>query len=234
MRGSAFQAELCTPAKMTLILRPRPILSLSCSPPLKALHHHQDLKPPLPPRGLHQGHAHQLHGHHAGASLMDRVARIGSFHSLACQPATWPNAIVSLGYGRPCPVQAACSPPNHLLVRINTHPTTPPRPKGLEDQLLGKVVRHERADLEEARDRLVVSIAADTRQLQARVQGGGGRGERRCRSTRQLCALKGCSGLARERLPRLSLGPELKAPLDIKPASALTPGPRGPHPAAAA
>ncbi|KAI8465887.1 MAG: dynein heavy chain 7 [Monoraphidium minutum] len=43
--------------------------------------------------------------------------------------------------------------------------------KGLEDQLLGEVVRRERSDLEEARDRLVVSIAADKRQLQARARG---------------------------------------------------------------
>eukprot|EP00198_Chlamydomonas_reinhardtii_P006936 XP_001696272.1 dynein heavy chain 3 [Chlamydomonas reinhardtii] len=38
-------------------------------------------------------------------------------------------------------------------------------PKGLEDQLLGDVVRHERPDLEEAKDRLVVSLSADKRQL---------------------------------------------------------------------
>ena len=38
--------------------------------------------------------------------------------------------------------------------------------QGLEDQLLGEVVRHERQELEEARDRLVVSIAGDKRQLQ--------------------------------------------------------------------
>lgn len=35
----------------------------------------------------------------------------------------------------------------------------------MEDQLLGDVVRHERPDLEQAKDRLVVSIAADKRQL---------------------------------------------------------------------
>ncbi|KAJ9505503.1 hypothetical protein QJQ45_023787, partial [Haematococcus lacustris] len=38
--------------------------------------------------------------------------------------------------------------------------------KGLEDQLLGDVVRKERPELEEAKDRLVVSISNDKRQLQ--------------------------------------------------------------------
>ena len=38
--------------------------------------------------------------------------------------------------------------------------------KGLEDQLLGDVVRKERPDLEEAKDRLVVSISNDKKQLQ--------------------------------------------------------------------
>jgi dynein heavy chain len=38
--------------------------------------------------------------------------------------------------------------------------------KGLEDQLLGEVVRKERPDLEEAKDRLVVSISNDKKQLQ--------------------------------------------------------------------
>ena len=38
--------------------------------------------------------------------------------------------------------------------------------QGLEDQLLGDVVRKERPDLEEAKDRLVVSIANDKKQLQ--------------------------------------------------------------------
>jgi len=33
--------------------------------------------------------------------------------------------------------------------------------QGLEDQLLGEVVRKERPDLEESRNRLVVSIASD-------------------------------------------------------------------------
>lgn len=37
--------------------------------------------------------------------------------------------------------------------------------QGLEDQLLGDVVRAERPDLEESRDRLVVSISSDKRQL---------------------------------------------------------------------
>lgn len=37
--------------------------------------------------------------------------------------------------------------------------------EGLEDQLLGEVVRKERPDLEEQKDRLVVSIANDKRQL---------------------------------------------------------------------
>jgi dynein heavy chain len=37
--------------------------------------------------------------------------------------------------------------------------------QGLEDQLLGEVVRQERPELEEQRDRLVVSIANDKRQL---------------------------------------------------------------------
>jgi hypothetical protein len=38
-------------------------------------------------------------------------------------------------------------------------------PKGLEDQLLAELVRQERPELEEQRDRLVVSLAADKRQL---------------------------------------------------------------------
>ena len=38
--------------------------------------------------------------------------------------------------------------------------------QGLEDQLLAEVVRQERPELEEQRDRLVTSIAADKRQLQ--------------------------------------------------------------------
>lgn len=38
-------------------------------------------------------------------------------------------------------------------------------PQGLEDQLLGDVVRKERPELEEAKDRLVVSISNDKRQL---------------------------------------------------------------------
>ena len=37
--------------------------------------------------------------------------------------------------------------------------------KGLEDQLLGDVVRKERADLEEQNDRLVISISSDKKQL---------------------------------------------------------------------
>ena len=37
--------------------------------------------------------------------------------------------------------------------------------EGLEDQLLGEVVRKERPDLEEAKDRLVVSISNDKKQL---------------------------------------------------------------------
>ncbi len=37
--------------------------------------------------------------------------------------------------------------------------------QGLEDQLLGEVVRKERPDLEEQKDRLVLSIAADKKQL---------------------------------------------------------------------
>jgi len=48
--------------------------------------------------------------------------------------------------------------------------------QGLEDQLLGEVVRHERLELEEARDRLVVSIAGDKRQLQVGGWLGGGSG----------------------------------------------------------
>ena len=38
--------------------------------------------------------------------------------------------------------------------------------QGLEDQLLGEVVRKERPELEEARDRLVVSMSNDKRLLQ--------------------------------------------------------------------
>ncbi len=37
--------------------------------------------------------------------------------------------------------------------------------QGLEDQLLGEVVRKERPELEEQRDRLVVSISGDKKQL---------------------------------------------------------------------
>jgi hypothetical protein len=37
--------------------------------------------------------------------------------------------------------------------------------QGLEDQLLGDVVRKERPELEELKDRLVVSISNDKRQL---------------------------------------------------------------------
>ena len=40
--------------------------------------------------------------------------------------------------------------------------------EGLEEQLLGDCVRRERPDLEEQRDSLLQSIAADKRQLQAR------------------------------------------------------------------
>ena len=39
--------------------------------------------------------------------------------------------------------------------------------EGLEEQLLGDCVRRERPDLEEQRDSLLQSIAADKRQLQA-------------------------------------------------------------------
>ena len=38
-------------------------------------------------------------------------------------------------------------------------------PQGLEDQLLAELVRQERPELEEQRDRLVVSLAGDKRQL---------------------------------------------------------------------
>jgi hypothetical protein len=38
--------------------------------------------------------------------------------------------------------------------------------QGLEDQLLGDVVRKERPELEEAKDRLVVSLSNDKRTLQ--------------------------------------------------------------------
>ncbi len=40
-----------------------------------------------------------------------------------------------------------------------------PCAQGLEDQLLGEVVRRERPDLEEQRDSLVLSISADKKQL---------------------------------------------------------------------
>lgn len=50
------------------------------------------------------------------------------------------------------------------LSRVRILPCTPPQ--GLEDQLLAEVVRQERPELEEQRDRLVVSIAADKGQLQ--------------------------------------------------------------------
>lgn len=65
----------------------------------------------------------------------------------------------------------------HQLVRYSSGmpstnvmclPSLPPclHPQGLEDQLLGEVVRKERPDLEEAKDRLVVSISGDKKQLQ--------------------------------------------------------------------
>ena len=38
--------------------------------------------------------------------------------------------------------------------------------QGLEGQLLGEVVRREAADLEASKDKLVLSLSADTRQLQ--------------------------------------------------------------------
>ena len=38
--------------------------------------------------------------------------------------------------------------------------------QGLEAQLLAEVVRREAADLEAAKDKLVLSLSADTRQLQ--------------------------------------------------------------------
>ena len=38
--------------------------------------------------------------------------------------------------------------------------------QGLEAQLLGEVVAQERGELEEAKERLLLSLAADTRQLQ--------------------------------------------------------------------
>jgi hypothetical protein len=45
--------------------------------------------------------------------------------------------------------------------------------QGLEDQLLAEVVRQERPELEEQRDRLVVSMAADKQQLQELEVGAG-------------------------------------------------------------
>ena len=53
--------------------------------------------------------------------------------------------------------------------------------KGLEDQLLGEVVRKERPDLEEAKDRLVVSISNDKKQLKVGEGGGGRRGTGGCK-----------------------------------------------------
>jgi len=57
-----------------------------------------------------------------------------------------------------------------LLLALQTNPGLvlwlPLCLQGLEDQLLAEVVRQERPELEEQRDRLVVSIAADKRQLQ--------------------------------------------------------------------
>ncbi len=52
--------------------------------------------------------------------------------------------------------------------------------QGLEDQLLAEVVRKERPELEEQRDRLVVSISADKRQLKARIAHGGPGTDRAC------------------------------------------------------
>jgi hypothetical protein len=52
--------------------------------------------------------------------------------------------------------------------------------QGLEDQLLAEVVRQERPELEEQRDRLVVSIAADKRQLQELEVRTAGKATARC------------------------------------------------------
>lgn len=49
-----------------------------------------------------------------------------------------------------------------------THSKPSPSPQGLEDQLLAELLQRDRPELEAARDRLVVAIAGDTRQLQAR------------------------------------------------------------------
>jgi hypothetical protein len=57
----------------------------------------------------------------------------------------------------PCTLAPSLSPP--------CPPRRPPPPQGLEDQLLGDVVRHEQPELEEALGRLVTGLAADRRQL---------------------------------------------------------------------
>jgi hypothetical protein len=67
---------------------------------------------------------------------------------------------------------------SELKPAFQTGPCALSPPKGLEDQLLAEVVRHERSDLEEARDGLVVAIAADKRALQ--VGAAAGRRGRAC------------------------------------------------------
>jgi hypothetical protein len=59
--------------------------------------------------------------------------------------------------------------------KSNVAPPSPPFLQGLEDQLLGDVVRHERPELEEALGRLVQGLAADRRQL-AELEDKVGRG----------------------------------------------------------
>lgn len=54
-----------------------------------------------------------------------------------------------------------------VFIKVNVINFTVTR-LGLEDQLLGYVVRKERPELEEQKDRLVVSISNDKRQLKVR------------------------------------------------------------------
>lgn len=83
-----------------------------------------------------------------------------------------PVTLPSPGHGQEAPFPALPPllhplPTLSLLFRIFSYdlnsvrvtPPTDPSPQGLEDQLLGDVVREERPDLEEAKDRLVVRQA---------------------------------------------------------------------------
>lgn len=80
----------------------------------------------------------------------------------------------------PCVLRPASFSTPTLTPPISS-PLHPTPHQGLEDQLLAELLQRDRPELEEARDRLVVAIAADKRQLQV----GGGLGavkqHRRCK-----------------------------------------------------